>query len=174
MKHEGVIGLVAAFTNNLSFIEISYNSTRDSLEQDRTINLTNVHRKNIISIDWSVDGLWMMTTSEDLVCIWTYSFVQGQSEIKCVSQIPSQGGKISSSLFLPRMGAPLVAFGEYQNVYLWEVPISPSFAHVPYFNVSAHKGVVASICSGMSARGVFLVVTSSGDRENNLKIWCYK
>ncbi|KXS11331.1 hypothetical protein M427DRAFT_147845 [Gonapodya prolifera JEL478] len=88
------------------------------------------HAKNIMSLDWSSDGQWLTTASDDILCLWEV----GQSVIdgcKLVAQQPISNGKVSSCAFLQEQAPllpgssdasspPRIVFGEFEKLYVWD------------------------------------------------------
>ncbi|KAI9595689.1 hypothetical protein BDF19DRAFT_61857 [Syncephalis fuscata] len=88
------------------------------------------HQKNIGQLDWSPDGIYLVTASEDAVCVWD------AATLKPLHTQPAQTGKIASCCFVsdpimnnnnnrssngpvPIPSTSRIAFGEYESIYLW-------------------------------------------------------
>ncbi|KAI9024221.1 WD40-repeat-containing domain protein [Hyaloraphidium curvatum] len=123
------------------------------------------HAKNINSVDWSNDGSYLVTASEDVVCVWEVG-TAGMPDSGCTVafQIPLSTGKIASCVILQdaaraglpstaadepatpssptraRSRPPRIAFGDYDRFYIWNPPSAGSSA--------ASQAVVPSVQSG--------------------------
>lgn len=112
-------------------IEACANNTTTS-DSSSTQSRTTPHTKNISSLDWSADGSYLVTGSDDVVCVWD------ALTLKALHTTPTQGNKISCCAFLSHcdgdgatglgaqraatdkiMNRLKVVFGEYENLYVW-------------------------------------------------------
>ena len=162
---------------------------------ENTTPISTPHLKNITSLDWSKNGRWLITSSEDMVVVWEASCLStptsnrdSTSPFRKVCQIPAHSYKISICTFLePQLslsdsnsidqGPPFVIIGEYQCMHIWKINgisgsiISPMrMTSIP----NCHVGVISCIdtCSDESFDNpTLLVASSSGGVENNLNLW---
>ena len=169
--------------------------------KEKVKSVNTPHNKNISNLNWSKDGRWLITSSEDMVAVWDASACTSQfssstsssstrDPFKLVSQIPSQNGKISSCAFLESGSEnialsaatsepPHIIFGEYQAMHIWRISISSS----PFSSsaptrlcsmTSCQEGVVSCIdvCSNLESRSHgILLASASGGSVNNLRLW---
>ena len=151
--------------------------------------------KNITNLDWSKDGQWLITSSEDMAIIWdvrslskTPSGRDAESPFSEFCKIPAHSCKISICTFLePHLSfsdtsadePPLVIFGEYQALHIWKITKSTGSTVTPVRVTSipnCQSGVVSCIdnCFDESLENpTLLVASSSGGVKNNLKLWKY-
>lgn len=168
-----VVTLACSVANQLNLVEVSLPAnTSDAMQRSpRAVSVPSVagsggasqifqggdeehhirifstpHVKNIFSVDWSNDGSWLITASEDLVCLWENGVGLPDGGCQLVHQLPMQTGKIASCIFLQdtaRAGLPMmptgafdtptsptslqgsgrpprVALGEYDRMYIWD------------------------------------------------------
>jgi WD40 repeat protein len=147
--------IVTSFGKALHCILIQVSGRDSSSAEDseelklspKIVSVQTRHEKNISSLDWSQDGKWLLSSSEDKVCLWDTSTLLGSPSSKdpfrLVTSIPAQTGKISSCTFLeffentlpssplPSSSSqqqqqqkdlpPRVLVGEYQSMHIWEV-----------------------------------------------------
>jgi len=105
----GPVTVATAFASTLHLIDISLPGEGSTFlgEDDIKIHVISTpHSKNISCIDWSEDGRWLISSSDDLICLWdigvgTASMTMGGSIKGPVAQLPAQTAKISSCSFLP-------------------------------------------------------------------------
>ncbi|RUP43969.1 hypothetical protein BC936DRAFT_150129 [Jimgerdemannia flammicorona] len=159
--------VAAGFSTTLSIIDISsYKNDSNSSLSSSTKTLTT--NRDISSIDWSGDGLYLVAASEDTICVWE------TSHWKMITQHNTQN-KLTSCVFLSSATAPSgssdksmrIAFGEYEAISVWQ------FLGGNPTRVSAPMGTVTALACGTRSDGsgkLFLASTSSS-KDNNLKIW---
>jgi WD40 repeat protein len=161
--------------------------------QETVIPLVTPHVKNITNLDWSKDGRWLVTSSEDMAIVWDVGSVSnplvsrdGESPFVEFCKIPAHSCKISFCTFLEPQKSfsetlsdepPLVIFGEYQALHVWKItkPTGSTVSPVRVTSIpNCQNGVVSCIdnCFDESFDSpTSLVVSSSGGVKNNLKIW---
>ncbi|KAI7824311.1 WD40-repeat-containing domain protein [Gamsiella multidivaricata] len=155
----------------------------DSKSQHRTIS-TN-HVKHISTLDWAAQGNYLVTASEDQVCVWD-TVQPAQWRVLTTHQSP----KISSCVFLksePRNGAAgttagagqsattRLAYGDYEKIWIWTFTGNGYMRSVPLADPQAHPGaaVTALACSTSNLDGENAVVlaSASAGKDGNLKLW---
>ncbi|RKP25556.1 WD40-repeat-containing domain protein [Syncephalis pseudoplumigaleata] len=163
--------------------------------------LSTPHQKHIGQLDWSPDGIYLVTASEDAVCVWD------AVTFKPLHVQPAQTGKIASCCFVAEPivdgGGTItsrIAFGEYESIYLWrfhdamlttaDSQSSTSMAggqddgarrrrpHTPALALTTvPSGMVNCLAPLITladdGSGTFAVclASGSGHRDANLKLW---
>ncbi|KAL1923732.1 uncharacterized protein VTP21DRAFT_8712 [Calcarisporiella thermophila] len=171
--------VAAAFATTLSIVDI--NTCKDesiAAENTTTRIISAPHLKNITSIDWSADGTYLVTSSDDIICVWE------TTHYKIVNQYQPQTGKISSCAFLGggASGSPRVAFGDYEVIYVWNFEgagqtggkmAGSQEGTDPIPVPQAQTGVVAALACSSSGdeSGRHFLASGSMAKSNNTKIW---
>lgn len=131
------------------------------------------HTKNIFAVDWSSDGSWLLTASEELVCLWEVGSNLPDGGCQVVYQMPAQGSKISSCIMLqdtaraglPSMSAstspetptsptnlrgssrpPRVLIGEYDRMSVWD-PVMGSASHAVVMVPALQSGNITCLAA---------------------------
>ncbi|TPX49020.1 hypothetical protein SeLEV6574_g01703 [Synchytrium endobioticum] len=141
--------IAAAYHSSLHIMEIGFSADTGLMSEDDSFKLSTLptaHVKNIFCLDWSVDGQWLVTASENLVVLWEVSSTgSGSIVLKDVAKVAAQSGTITCCIFLqpPARTArntclpvsqqtrgsktslagtrpPRVVFGEYQQIHIWD------------------------------------------------------
>ena len=188
--------LAAAFGKSIYYISVSVILEPEITLQENIIPMSTPHSKNITNLDWSKDGHWLVTSSEDMAVVWDAQAlsrsISGNVEsfpLVEVCQIPAQSCKISFCTFLEPQNPsgndvnpnleelPFLIFGEYQSMHIWKIFKSSGNSIPPHRIASIPNclnGVVSCIdtCYDESFETpTLLVASSSGGVKNNLKIW---
>ncbi|KAJ3342473.1 hypothetical protein HDU93_002232 [Gonapodya sp. JEL0774] len=156
-------------------------------EGDASIRLFSTpHAKNIMCLDWSSDGQWLTTVSDDIICLWEV----GQSVpdgCKLAAQQQISNGKVSSCAFLQeqhamsssapqRVASPLrpglsvvpprIVFGEFEKLYVWDPsPVMASSSGSPYGKLGGSGGtspVIAMTAQDKDLTGAISGLTCVG------------
>lgn len=128
-----------------------------------------LHKRHIHTIDWSLDGKFLLTASEDCVVVWdSCNFVQFRS-------LPNQSGKITSATFVSKQNSSpeFVVFGQYESLFVWnfscsKTPIKPLV--VPQAHLG---GNISCLASGTDPDGKVLLSSGCACKEQNLKLWTF-
>ncbi|KAK9727775.1 hypothetical protein K7432_001594 [Basidiobolus ranarum] len=167
-----------AISNTLIYIDVfACEDNSSAADHPSTRTFSTQHNKNIFIVDWSPNGSFLLTASEDLICIWdTVTF-------KVIYTQQPQTGKISSCCFLandtPNSDSKTmrVAIGEYEIIYIWAFAGGDGEAKLKAIP-GAQNGVVSCLASGCtndvptndnSSRT--LLASASGSKDGNLKTW---
>lgn len=188
--------IAAAFGKSVYYISVNVIMESEIELQESIIPISTPHVKNITNLDWSKDGRWLVTSSEDMAVVWdahtmsiSGSGREGAPSFFEVCKIPLHSCKISYCTFLEpqtplssedkpsQNGPPLVIFGEYQALHIWKISKSTGNTAAPVRVTSipnCQNGVVSCIdtCYDESFDNpTLLVASSSGGVKNNLKLW---
>jgi hypothetical protein len=175
--------VAVALDNTLVLLDVD--ACPDQAVSSETSSMRTVptkHEKRIIQIDWSPDGAYLATASEDMVCVWdaaTLKILQTQS---------LQTDKIASCCFIPdptsaTPSSSHIVFGAYESVYIRR--FRNSTTHVSSSNVQERPIAVASIQNGTicalaatlasaddnTSRQVIRLASGSSHKDANLNIW---
>lgn len=162
--------MAVAFSTNLVIVDIhSYkdNPTSQNNTSIKTFNNTS-HTKSIFAIDWSSDGVYLVSVSEDSFCLWE------TAHWRPLHSVPAQS-KLTSCAIL---GSPVgssdknlrIALGEYEVINVWQYGTG---AVGNFITVKAHdKAVTTALACGVRNDGLGpFLASGSGSKDNNLKIW---
>jgi WD40 repeat protein len=155
----------------------------DPNSQPRSID-TATHKKNILTLDWSMQGHHLATASEDLVCVWDTT----QSPIQWRKLASQQLQKISSCAFVKTYGGAAggagaivstqparLVYGEYEKIWTWAFGSGRSTGTGPVTEPQAHPGaaVTALACtsSRLDGENVLVLASASAGKDGNLKLW---
>ena len=156
------------------------------------------HKKYISTLEWSNDGNYLITASEDMIYVWNIDL---NNEFQVIYSIPSDNGKITSCIFLPEPFIPsinplkriCIVYSDYDNIYIWESEkngnnlysqYSPAVGKINSYN-KAHTGTICSLSSCIRLKPTVKTITenttigdfeiilasSSSTKDNNLKLW---
>ncbi|KAK9762294.1 hypothetical protein K7432_012117 [Basidiobolus ranarum] len=170
--------VATAISNTLIYIDVfaceDNSSASDHLS---TRTFATQHSKNIFTVDWSLDGSFLLTASEDLICVWD------ATTFKVIYTQQPQTGKISSCCFLannnPTSNSKTlrVAIGEYEVIYIWAFAGGDGEAKLKAMP-GAQNGVVSCLASGYisdtstnNKSPILLLTSASGSKDENLKTW---
>ncbi|KAI8055045.1 WD40-repeat-containing domain protein [Syncephalis plumigaleata] len=120
-------GSIVAVAQATMLIIIDVNQCPDGLVTSSNTGvrvLSTPHQKNIGQLDWSLDAVYLVTASEDAVCVWD------ATTFKPLHTQTAQTGKIASCCFVSEpvtngngnaitTTTSRIAFGEYESIYLW-------------------------------------------------------
>jgi WD40 repeat protein len=136
------------------------------------------HTRNIHSIDWSKDGKYLCTASEDAVIVW---------ETTAFQQVHTTGSQISNIRFASFICAagPVsdwIAIGQYESMLLWRFTNSPKVSSTSCQSVggqtivavhNAHMGgnVICIASMRDPETGKAYLVSCGACKEDNLKLW---
>ncbi|KAF9115630.1 hypothetical protein BGW39_002995 [Mortierella sp. 14UC] len=151
----------------------------DLNSQPRAIDTT--HKKNIQTLDWSMQGHHLATASEDQVCVWDTTQTM-QWRVLASQQLQ----KISSCAFVKTsagVGTNAVSstqparlvYGEYEKIWTWAFGSGRFVATGPVTEPQAHLGaaVTALACTSSHLEGenVLVLASASAGKDGNLKLW---
>ncbi|OUM68055.1 hypothetical protein PIROE2DRAFT_58343 [Piromyces sp. E2] len=128
-----IITLVAVYATSLiviDFILPQQNNPNVDGCDDYTIRTRQTdHKKYISTLEWSNNGDYLITASEDMIYVWN---IDTTNEFQVIYSIPSDNEKITSCIFLPdpfiQSLNPLtsslkricIVYSAYDNIYVWE------------------------------------------------------
>ncbi|KAF9099663.1 hypothetical protein BGX27_000544, partial [Mortierella sp. AM989] len=150
------------------------------------------HNKQITTLDWASQGDYLVTASDELVCIWETA----QATQWCVYKRYKRHTppKISSCAFLkPRpksstgsttelttpTATTQLVYGDYENIWIWTFNAGKdkrnTFKGEPQLHQKAHPSatVTALACTATDLEGEIAIVlaSASASKDDNLKLW---
>ncbi|KAF8956916.1 hypothetical protein BGZ46_002287 [Entomortierella lignicola] len=141
------------------------------------------HNKQITTLDWTSQGDYIVTASDELICVWDTT---NTTQWRLVRYHASQ--KISSCAFLKTrsttinvesMSTTQLVYGDYENIWIWTFNPGKDkqngFVANPQVYAKAHPGatVTALACATMSLEEETAIVlaSASSSKDGNLKLW---
>ncbi|KAF9402120.1 hypothetical protein BGZ94_005006 [Podila epigama] len=169
----------------------------DQAASPRPINTT--HSKYISTLDWSSQGNFLVTASDDQVCVWDTTQGSNCSQWRVAASQQSQ--KISSCAFLKSIQAngsssadgtinnnsnrngssdgrtttTRLVYGDYEKIWVWTFNAGGYASSVPIADPQAHPGaaVTALACSvtSVDSENALVLASASAGKDGNLKLW---
>ncbi|KAK3844263.1 MAG: WD40-repeat-containing domain protein [Linnemannia gamsii] len=154
----------------------------DPNPQPRPVDTT--HKKNIQTLDWSMQGHHLATASEDQLCVWdttqtmqwrVLASQQLHKYSSCAFVKMSAAGGFGANAASSAQSTRLV-YGEYEKIWTWSFGGSGRFMGTgPVEEPQAHPGaaVTALACTSSTLDGenVLMLASASAARDGNLKLW---
>ncbi|KAI8332691.1 hypothetical protein BC941DRAFT_436347 [Chlamydoabsidia padenii] len=171
--------LACAAGNQIFIINIDAAKNNTSTGDSSAVRTINVeHSKNICSLDWSMDGSYLVTSSENEVMVYETGHWKlinkhtATDKISACAFMPSttidnsgeatqgQGGGATGARKL------CVVYGCYQFIYVWQCNVPGSQPQ----RMGKQYGMVAGLTCAHT-NGQYIVASASHHKEDNLMLW---
>ncbi|OZJ03101.1 hypothetical protein BZG36_03367 [Bifiguratus adelaidae] len=157
--------VACALSSTLTIFDINackHNGLVSEIPSTKTLPTS--HNKYISSIDWSLDGSYLVTQSEDLICVWETTHWR-------LIATQSSSSKIASCSFIAG-SVPRIAYGEYQNINVWQFG-SMGGAAPPKQALDAQNAMVIALATHTKSDGSGQIILASGssNKDSNVKLW---
>lgn len=153
----------------------------DPNSQPRAIDTT--HKKNILTLDWSMQGHHLATASEDQVCVWDTTQTaqwrvlasQQLQKISSCAFVKTYGGSAGGANAVASTQPTRLVYGEYEKIWTWAFGSGRFMGTGPVTEPQAHPGaaVTALACtsSHLDGENVLVLASASAGKDGNLKLW---
>ncbi|OAQ34801.1 WD40 repeat-like protein [Linnemannia elongata AG-77] len=153
----------------------------DPNSQPRAIDTT--HKKNILTLDWSMQGHHLATASEDQVCVWDTTQTaqwrvlasQQLQKISSCAFVKTYEGAAGGANAVTSTQPTRLVYGEYEKIWTWAFGSGRFMGTGPVTEPQAHPGaaVTALACtsSHLDGENVLVLASASAGKDGNLKLW---
>lgn len=150
--------------------------------------MSTTHNTRINTLDWSDNGNFLVTASEDQICVWDSNNAsrwhvlkaqQTQKVNSCAfikaSPTSSSSTAMTTSSSKTNATTTRLVYGEYEKIWIWTFNGGGYIGSTPVADSRAHPGAaVSALASSLVQLGetpTVMLASASAGRDGNLKLW---